>query len=383
MARRGPILSSLLAIAGCNDGLGDASSATTSPITGVEGSSSTTPDSLPWTTTFSTSANAASTTGTTGTTGGSSSDAEITDGVFTSGGMIPDFGDALGCAGKIDLLFAISSSNTMEDEYPTLVASLPLFLDTIESAWDEFDVHIMSAATSKASTWGDNSCEEQCSLNDGDGCEPVGPADYPCWGYEDNNLDSCDLTFGAGITFPAGFGASNKRCELHGGNRYIIGSDPNLEASFECITHRGYTNAGKTSVVQSLVAALSPELLAPGACNAGFLRDDALLVIVVVVDLYYGGYPVEPDVWASKVLDLKDGDQSSIVVVLLNPDGYDVDDPVCEGPGAGDWVNTPVVDFLEYFDNGIRGSICEPTFAPFFDAAAELVVETCELYAPQ
>lgn len=373
------MLCAFFAIVACGDSADDASS-TTNPITGVDGSSSTTLDPFPWTTTFFTSTSAS---GAVSTSDGSSSDAETTDDVFATSGMIPDFGDALGCAGKIDLLFALSSSDTMENEYPTLVASLPLFLDTIESTWDDFDVHIMSVSTSALSPWGDIMCEEQCSLNDGDGCEPVGPADYPCWGYEDNNLDSCDLTLGAGVTFPAGFDASNKRCDLHGGNRYIIGSDPDLEASYECITRRGYTNSGGTYVAQAVVAALGPDLLAPGACNAGFLRDDALLVIVIVTDVYYAGEPLKPELWASEILDLKDGDQGSIAVVLLNPDGYDVNDPVCEGPGDVDWWETPLVDFLEQFDNGIRGSICEPSFAPFFDAAAELIVETCELYTPQ
>ena len=191
-------------------------------------------------------------------------------------------------------------------------------------------------------------------------------------------------TLGAGVTFPAAFEASNKRCELYGGNRYIVSDDPDLEASFECITRVGYSTIAGTLAATGMLAALSPELLAPGACNEGFLRDDAMLVIVIITDVYNGGdSPVEPEAWASAILDLKNGDQSSIAVVLLNPDGYDVDNPVCEGPGAGNWVKKPLVDFLGFFDNGIRGSICEPSFAPFFESAAEFVVETCELYTPQ
>ncbi len=36
--------------------------------------------------------------------------------------------------------------------------------------------------------------------------------------------------------------------------------------------------------MDTIFAALDPELLAPGACNAGFLRDDAALIIVLVTD---------------------------------------------------------------------------------------------------
>lgn len=382
MARHTTLLSALAVLAtcgvGCGAGLGDDDSSTTNPITGAGSSSTSSGQPFPWTTTFdSTTKNSDSPTGS-----DSSSGAGTTEGVFSSTGTIPDFGGALGCAGKIDLLFVLSRSDTMVNEYPTVAASLPLFLETIQSAWEDFDVHIMTAPTNKLVPWGMPPCDEQCPLNGGDGCEPFGPADYPCWGYD--NLDSCDVTFGAGVTFPAAFEASNKRCELYGGNRYIVGDDPDLEASFDCITRVGYSTIAGTLAATGMLAALSPELLAPGACNEGFLRDDAILVIVIITDVYNGGdSPVEPEAWASAILDLKNGDQSSIAVVLLNPDGYDVDDPVCDGPGKVDWVKTPLVEFLDHFDNGIRGSICEPSFAPFFQSAAEFVVETCELYTPQ
>ena len=379
MARSSTLLAGLLIMTACGNDPIDESTSTTNQITGA-GSSSTTFDAPPMTSTFGSSSSSSSGDATTGgsTTGQSST---TTDDPFTTG-VVPDFGDAPGCDGKIDLLFVLDRADTMVDEYPTLMASLPLFFETIQDEWDDFDVHIMNAPV-HGKVWGMWECEAQCAENNGAGCEPLGPADYPCWAYEEQNLNACDQTFGAGVTFPAAFFASNKRCELHGGNRYIVGDDPNLEESFECITNVGVSTINGSAPAQAMYTALSPELLAPDACNEGFLRDDAMLVIVIVTDTYETISQGEPEDWAATILELKGGDQDAIAVVLLNPDGFDVDNPVCDGPGDIDAFETPLVDFLELFDNGIRGSICEPSFAPFFDEAAQLVVETCKIYTPQ
>ncbi|MBK8264989.1 MAG: hypothetical protein IPK80_27075 [Nannocystis sp.] len=70
---------------------------------------------------------------------------------------------------------------------------------------------------------------------------------------------------------------------------------------------------------QALSAAMKPEMNAPGGCNAGFLRDDALLMVTFI-----GGYDYDskgnPDLWADRVLSAKGGDQGAVVMVsILDP----------------------------------------------------------------
>src|SRR5690606_2419319 len=97
-------------------------------------------------------------------------------------------------------------------------------------------------------------------------------------------LDACDTTHGAGVTFPAGTGSANCRCDFYGGHRYIVGDDPNFEQSFACLTQVGM-NGAMSITAEAMVKALSPELNGPAGCNTDFLRDDALLVVTLLDDV--------------------------------------------------------------------------------------------------
>ncbi|MCA9720778.1 MAG: hypothetical protein KC468_39310, partial [Myxococcales bacterium] len=214
----------------------------------------------------------ASTTGSTGATS-----------IFTSGDH-PDFGDSdgpVGCGGKIDFLFLISRRAHMAPKQAALSASLPGFISTIKSKFDDFDVHIMVVGAEPAG-WGIAACEEACWDDNLQSCEPDGPSDYPCWAYAGNELTACDQAFGAGVTFPAGFQSTNERCDLAGGNRYIIDEEPDLETAFECVSRLGVLDKNGTLPGLAIEYALSPESLGPGGCNEGFIRDDALLVLTIV-----------------------------------------------------------------------------------------------------
>jgi hypothetical protein len=41
------------------------------------------------------------------------------------------------------------------------------------------------------------------------------------------------------VTITGNFGATNKRCDLFGGNRYIVKGEPDPEAMFKCIATVG------------------------------------------------------------------------------------------------------------------------------------------------
>ena len=304
-----------------------------------------------------------------------------TDDVFTTTGTPPDFDTGgVGCGGKIDLVFILERDESMWDQQAALAVSLPKFLQTIESMFDDFDLHIM-VVNADVWNWGIDECVELCAVNEGQGCAPEGPEDYPCWAYSENALDECDEVSGAGVTFPAGFGSANERCELYGGNRYIIGDEPNLAAAFECITNLGMTNENQALAGLALQHTFSPQNLAPGGCNEGFVRDDALLVVTIVTDNVGYSVPGTPTEWAAPVFAAKGDDENAIVMLGLSPDQHFVEEPLC-GPYFGDYV-PPHDELFSLFPNLVRASVCEDDYSPFFGEAASLVLEACESFIPQ
>ena len=303
---------------------------------------------------------------------------------FTSGD-VPGFDTTtdeppVGCGGKIDFLFIIDRDSTMGDQIQPIEDSLPGFVATMQSAFEYFDVHIMTVAAD-GDWWGMNDCEAECEQKNWLTCLPVGPPDYPCAAYVQPVLDECDVTRGAGVTYPAAWGASNKRCILEGGNRYIIDSEPDLLKSFECIATMGRMNSGAAMPAYAMIKALSVENLGPGGCNEGFLRDDALLVVTFLTDTSDNESPLEPEDWAYELRKAKGFDDDAIVILGLIPDGYE-ENNVCMGPGPGDYLpglNT----LLTLFPHTVLGSICSANYVPFFEEAAEMVLEVCEQYIPQ
>lgn len=362
-----------LTLSACTADMAD-SEAATSGITTVVGSSDDSETGLSVNTVTSATSPATTDVGT------STGDGSATTGdVFTTG-TPPDFDTGgLGCGGKIDLAFIIERDESMWDQQAALAVSLPKFLQTIKMIFDDFDLHIM-VVNADVWNWGIDECEELCAVNDGQGCAPEGPDDYPCWAYSENALDACDEVPGAGATFPAGFGAANHRCELFGGSRFITGNEPDLASAFECITNVGMTNENQGFPGVALQSAFSAENLAPDGCNAGFVRDDALLVVTVITDTAANMHPGTPTEWAEPVFLAKSGDKNAIVMLGLSPDQYWAEEPLC-GEAADGFPQHD--ELFSLFPNMIRASVCEDDFSPFFDEAASLVLEVCETFIPQ
>jgi hypothetical protein len=300
---------------------------------------------------------------------------QIPDFSLTTGGELP-----IGCGGKIDFLFVISRDWTMADQIGPLQDSLPGFVETMQSSFESFDVHIMTVAAD-GDFWGMEECEAQCEANNWTTCAPIGPLDYPCGAYVQPVLTACDGANGAGVTFPAAHGASNKRCQLMGGNRYIIDGQPDLLGAFECIATMGLMNSGAAMPAYAMVKALREDKLEPGGCNEGFLRDDALLVVTFITDSSDNVSPFEPEDWALELREAKEFDDDAIVILGLIPDGYE-ESNVCGGPGAGDFL-PPLNAFLRLFPHTVLGSCCATDYVPFFQQATDMVLEVCEQYLPQ
>jgi hypothetical protein len=260
-----------------------------------------------------------------------------------------------GCEGKIDLLFVISSHFTMKSLQEKMLAAFPDFIATIQAKFSDFDFHIM--VVDGDTEWGLLACDDDCAQNGACGVVP----DYPCDLL--HLVTDCDRTIGAGNVFAAGGYATNKPCTIAGGRRYLTKEQPKLTETFSCVAKLGVS--GHDLMGQALNAAMKPSMNAPGGCNAGFLRDDALLMVTFI-----GGYDYdskgEPDQWAASVLAAK-GDPGAVVMVNILDPKCPPQDRICE-----------LVKMFPY--HMVADS--DLGYAIAFEAATELVETACAEFIP-
>jgi hypothetical protein len=201
--------------------------------------------------------------------------------------------------------------------------------------------------------------------------------DYQCGVYPEL-VTECDEILGAGLTFNTGGSAANKLCDLHGGHRYIVGDEPDMAGAFECIAKVG-TSGGGPYLGDAMIAAISPELNGPGGCNEGFLRDDALLVVVFISDVNDQGWSW-PDKQYEAIITAK-GNASAVVMLSITPQPLGDKDPV---PGCT--YNDDLPAFSELFSRfsyTAYGDTCASSYAPFFDVAIDKISDACESFIPQ
>jgi hypothetical protein len=352
-----------------HSGFGSAPDATTAPAGSTGGSSSS-----------SSSSSASTSTGEDSGPGGGS--AGSTFGPVGDLGDMPDFGDdsPVGCKGKIDFLFVISRGANMQYRQAQLAAAIPQFIDTIQSKFADFDYHIMVVDGDPG--WGNMVCNDVCpnlACKVGESCcgwyhqdakgTPCCPApDYPCQDFD--LVTACDWAWGAGTVFPAGVsGEANKPCPIDGGRRYLVKGQSNLEETFACIATVGASGYGLLG--QALTAAMQSNINDPGGCNNGFLRKDALLMVTFistggdVKGKESAGTPAE---WAQAVLDAKQGDDKS--VVMLNIGYFDCDD------------SDRLCQVTKLFPFHHLESVLVADYGPAFVEAASLVETACAGFTP-
>lgn len=335
------------------------------------------------------------------TLGGSNSDsAPDTDSVDDDTGELKlDVGSAgsggqAGGCGKVDFLFVIDNSFSMDEYQSRLVASFPGFVNAIRTALGQAqDYNIMVVDTDPA---GPVDCASICPVAvgsncvQGDTCTPYNP-DIPlctttCLDFLEciprpggcsapPPPEACDV-MGAGIDFPRGSDASNMACAFTSGQRYIDTTETDLDSAFGCAARVGTNARGSAELpVGSMLAALD-ETTAAGACNAGFLREDAILVVTIITDeddYSNDGTPGFPSNWVADLISAKNGDESAVVVLGLFGN---------EDDGCGEDSNR-LGEFIDLLgDQGRIGSICSETYVPFFEEVVGLIDDTCDEFVP-
>ena len=276
-----------------------------------------------------------------------------------------------GCQ-KIDFLFAIDNSGSMYDKQQRLLDAFPGFIEAIRSDVQGQDHHIMVVDSDERPTVG------YCEVP---GCPASFCDGYACQSWDMLGLGPCDETLGAGVVAPHGGSASNMDCGFAPGRRYLTDADPDLEDRFACAARVGQSGNGSELPITAAVTALSDPLQVAGACNEGFLRDDAVLVFTFISDDPPSA--AEDDAtagiaqeWYDALVAAKGGNADAIVVAGLML----WDDTTCH---AFDVPTPPFIELVDLFgERGIKASVCELDYAAVFSDAVSIIDQACDDFGP-
>ncbi|HWB73863.1 MAG TPA: hypothetical protein VG755_02885 [Nannocystaceae bacterium] len=262
----------------------------------------------------------------------------------------------LGCE-KVDFLFVIDSSHSMETNQAALIASFPEFVSAIQGTLTDVSSYHVAVVTSDAYEFNDPQCTE----------------------------------IGASVTQTDGENSNGQTCTPFATSARFLTDEDDLPTQFACIAQVGTDGDNDERMLAAATAALSPELNAAGGCNEGFLRDDALLVMVLITDEddpgtcvngneSCNGSPGDPMEWFEEVVARK-GDHPENAVVLSLTRGAPGN--VC-GPAEGTEKNgARVMEFALFFGpTGLVGDICQDSFGAFFDEAVGLIDSACGGFIP-
>ena len=272
-------------------------------------------------------------------------------------GTQSDIGVSRRTCSAVDFLFVIDDSSSMDPHQANLIANFPAFIAGIESSLGDVETYQVGVITS----------------------DPYA-----------GNPGECTL-LGALVTSTEGAGAnsSNMACGPYAEGFNYMTQEDDLAATFSCAAQVGTSGSGSERPMEAMVDAVSKT---PGACNEGFLRDEALLVIVVITDEYDGEGDPEPgngrepptsagnpDTWYDAVVAAKNGiAENAAALAIVNYEGG-----ACPPAELGfDGVN--IVEWVGLFGtNGFLGGICEDDYAPFFAEAVDVVAEACANFVPE
>jgi hypothetical protein len=246
-----------------------------------------------------------------------------------------------GVCEAVDILFVVDSSPSMDAVYDRLTASFDGIVESVTTAFGDASLHVGVIQTSEF--W------------------PFGP-------YSDcQSLGELIIT------------TATTECTPGNGAGFFTDEDDDLATALPCILDVGLYPQGEQPV-SAAIEALSDDQAAPGACNEGFLRDEAVLGIFFITNdppIDGDNDDAHPDadtsMWYEQLLAAKDGDQTAVAVtgiVAMEPIDCIVSDAA---------ENTNIIELIDEFGaHGLRSSVCEPDWGPAFEAGIELLAHTCE-----
>jgi hypothetical protein len=277
---------------------------------------------------------------------------------FLDAGPFVDGGALGGACEKIDILFVVDNSGSMAEEQAALATAFPQFVSVIENYTNQtgqhLDYHIAITTTDITFSQDDPIFGPQVSMwNDG--------------------------------KFVTG------NCQAQGwpNRRFLQKGDSNVSAAFSCAAHVGTDGSGLEMPLEAAKEALIDRVPAP---NAGFIREDALLAIVMLTDendcsvpnLTLGAFDtpcvnnLEPiPNYVAKLDTLKGGHGRWATAVIAIPPGAGP----CGGDGSSE--NVRLKAFTDAAGaNGVFANICTGNMAQSLMQAFDTFGLACENIPP-
>ena len=259
--------------------------------------------------------------------------------------------DGLGCS-KVDFLFVIDNSGSMDDDQMNLIAAFPDFIQGIQDTLVGVDGYHVGIITTD--------------------------------GYAPND---CPVMGGL-VTQTGGMGSSNMDCKPYASGLGFMTQEDNLADKFACAAQVGVEGNGTERPMEALGYAVSPLWAGEGDCNEGFMRNDALLVVTIITDEADGpetddcprdpeGHSIgNPDSWFVDVVAAKGGIPANAAVITLHylPGECDPPDELSDGCN--------ILAFTDMFGvNGFKGCI-NGDYGQIFTEATETISTACANFIP-
>jgi hypothetical protein len=251
-------------------------------------------------------------------------------------GNVPDSPPFDESCGMVDFLFVIDNSGSMSDEQFSLINNFPNFITGIEATLETVDsIHVGVATTD----------------------------DY---GF---NVIGCN-TIGSLVVQTGGGDSSNSMCGPYEEGYNFMTEEDDLAVKFACAAQVGTDGSADERQMQAVMSAVDGTHGGMGQCNEDFMREDALLVIVIITDEPDANTPGDSMSWYQTVIDAKDGIPENVVVVSL------INTPMGNCGFEAAWS---IADFTNLFGiNGFMADICLPDYAPVFDQAIAIIDVACD-----
>jgi hypothetical protein len=264
-----------------------------------------------------------------------------------------EFPEVVRCS-SVDFVYVIDNSDSMTEHQMNLTASFGPFIEGMRGTLDDVDDYHVGVLTTDA---------------------------------YDPNPSGC-ATLGALVTHTEGPDEEARACGPYAeGKPYMTQAD-DLEETFECAASVGTSGSIRERPMDALLAGIDRSQWWYPQCNADFVRDDALLVAVIITDEWDGpDDPNEdndartidkssgtPQDWYDTVVDIKGDPGNAVVVSLVSEAGTGCDrrNPQFDG--------RHIAEFTRMFPHGWVGGICEPDYGETFSHAVEEIDAACDSY---
>lgn len=254
----------------------------------------------------------------------------------------PDDGDDDDArCGAVDLLFVIDDSGSMADEQANLVASFPGFIADIEELLGETRYHIGVVTT------------DEYEFN-GHGCRRLG----------------------ALTTRTGGEASSDAACGPFRDERHYMTAGHDLADDFACAARVGIEGSGVERPMDAVDRTLADEG-GVGMCNEGFLRDEALLVLVLITDEDDDHSEGDPRAWHDAIVAAKGDPERVVLLSLVGTPKPNACIPEQWDGKTGAEIAHRLIELTSSFPHGHVGDVCAPSYKQFFAEAIAPIADAC------